>query len=237
MKDLSRSAYPFRFGSGNGTVRDMTRLAGMGAAALISLAGGQASAGTLEDGVVRELNLARTSPQTYADRLREYRGWFSGRVVTVPGTPEAVMTREGTAAVDEAIRFLDRQMPLAPLKPDQTLAQAARDWVAAQGPRGAMGHVSASGRGPGDRVAARGGDKYVAENISYGPDEADLVVLQLIVDDGVPSRGHRKTIFDDSFAYAGAACGMHAVYRHMCVIDYSAFPKGTYQRTALRAEK
>ncbi len=84
---------------------------------------------------------------------------------------------------------------------------------------------------------ARGGDKYVAENIAYGPDEADLVVLQLIVDDGVADRGHRTIIYDGSYSYAGAACGGHAVYRHMCVIEYSAFPGGTIQTRASRISR
>ena len=191
-----------------------------------------AQAGELESRVLAELNLARTSPQTYAARLRDYRGWFSGRIVEVPGERVPLITEEGVRAVDEAIRFLDRQAPLGPLKADPVLAAAARDWVAAQGPRGAMGHRGADGRGPGDRVRARGGDRYVAENISYGLDAADLVVLQLIVDDGVPDRGHRKIIYDGSYAFAGTACGAHAAYRHMCVIDYATYPAGTWQRQA-----
>ena len=200
----------------------------MAAAVGASLIGTQGAATELEDRVLVELNLARTSPETYAARLREYRTWFSGSAVEVPGIADAVMTREGVAAVDDAIRFLDAQKPLSPLKTDATLALAARDWASMQGPRGALGHVSASGLGPGDRVSARGGDKFVGENISYGFDEADLVVLQLIVDDGVPNRGHRKTIYNGAFAYAGAGCGTHAVYRYMCVIDYSFYPRGTF---------
>jgi len=211
------------------------------AAALValagSLAGTPARAGELEAGVLRELNLARTSPQVYAARLREYRTWFSGRVVEIPGTGNPLMTREGTAAVDEAIRFLDAQLPLPALRSDATLALAAGDWVAHQGPIGGRGHFSRDGQGPGERVIARGGDRYVAENIAYGPDEADLVVLQLIVDDGVADRGHRRTIYDASYAYAGAACGDHAVYRTMCVIDYSAWPKGAVRTRVARAER
>jgi len=185
-------------------------------------------AGELEAGVLREVNLARTSPQTYAERLRQYRTWFEGRTVSIPGVPDRILTREGVAAVDEAIRFLERQQPLPPLQSDSTLALAARDWVAVQGPRGGRGHFSPDRRGPGERVIARGGDKYVAENIAYGSNQADLVVLQLIVDDGVADRGHRSTVYSSSLAYAGAACGDHTIYRWMCVIDYSAYPKGTY---------
>jgi uncharacterized protein YkwD len=200
-------------------------------AALFLLATG-ARAGTLEDNVLAELNLARTHPEVYANRLRQYREWFSGRLVYVPGLPDPYSTYEGVSAVDDAIRFLDAQKPVGPLQPDHTLALAAGDWVEAQGPAGRIGHVSATGRGPGDRVTARGGDKYVGEHIAYGFNEADLVVVQLLVDDYVPNRSHRKTLYNPMYAYAGVACGPHAVYRHMCVIDYSFFPKGTFLATA-----
>jgi len=214
----------------------MRKRFGAVAAILALVSAAPATASALATGVLEELNLARTSPQTYAERLREYRTWFTGRVVTIPGTGDQALTREGVAAVDEAIRFLDRQRPLPALKRDSTLALAAQDWVAAQGPRGARGHFSADGRGPGERVSARGGDRYVAENIAYGPMEADLIVLQLIIDDGVANRGHRKTIYDGTYAYAGAACGSHAEYGNMCVIDYSASPRGTLQPRVTRAD-
>lgn len=218
-------------------MRHSARVVAMAAAVLAAITGAPAMAGDVEAGVLHELNTARMSPQIYAARLRQYRTWFAGRVVTIPGADDPVLTREGVAAVDDAIRFLDRQRPLPALKLDSTLALAARDWVAAQGPRGGRGHFSPDGNGPSERVVARGGDKYVAENIAYGPSEADLVVLQLIVDDAVASRGHRKTIYDGNYSYAGTACGDHAVYRHMCVIDYSAFPGGSIQSRAFRVSR
>ena len=59
------------------------------------------------------------------------------------------------------------------------------------------------------------------ENIGYGPKEARDMVMQLIVDDGVPDRGHRKNIFSTVFHTAGVACGPHPVFGNMCVIDFA----------------
>lgn len=176
--------------------------------------------------IIAEINFARTRPRAYAERLRDYRALFRGKVVRYPGNPTGLLTSEGVDAVDEAIRFLDRQAPLEPIQASALLARAAGDHVAEQGPRGATGHVSADGASPRDRVQRRGGGIYVAEVITYGPPSAAEVVRQLIVDDAVPGRGHRKTLFAAEMRYAGVACGAHRVYRMMCVANLGREPDG-----------
>jgi len=173
----------------------------------------------IEAAVLAEINFARTRPRDYAEQLRAYRKFFKGRIVWYPGNPDGLRTEEGVRAVDEAIRFLDRQVPLEPIAPATLLARAARDHVREQGPSGATGHYSADGANPRDRVQRRGGGSYVAEVITYGPPSAVEVVRQLIVDDAVPGRGHRKTLFAAEMRYAGVACGPHRGYRVMCVAD------------------
>jgi uncharacterized protein YkwD len=59
------------------------------------------------------------------------------------------------------------------------------------------------------------------ENINYGNANAKKIVTTLLIDDGVPSRGHRRNILNDTFRYVGVAFGEHRVYRHMCVIDFA----------------
>ena len=181
---------------------------------------------TLEAAVLNELNFVRTHPRDYADELRQYRDLFDGRVVRLPGDPIGEMTNEGTGAVDEAIDFLDRQAPLPALDYGDLLAHAAQGFADEQGASGYTGHRSSGGEMPGDRVKRLGGDLYVGETISYGYDDPGAVVRQLIIDDGLPGRGHRLLIFSPGSRYAGVGCGVHPRNRFLCVIDYSASPNG-----------
>jgi uncharacterized protein YkwD len=60
----------------------------------------------------------------------------------------------------------------------------------------------------------------IGENIAYGPTSARGMVLQLIIDDGMPDRGHRKNFFTPGFTQAGVACADHPDYQTICVIDF-----------------
>ncbi|WP_374137283.1 MULTISPECIES: CAP domain-containing protein [unclassified Sphingomonas] len=180
----------------------------------------------LEADVLAELNRARADPQGYADDLREYRNGFDGLVAYSRETPDGIMTKEGAAAVEEAIAFLDRQSPLPPLGETGLLSKGAGDLVADQGPTGRVGHISAGGLNPSARMLRHGGGAYVAEVITYGPPDPRSVVRQLIVDDGVARRGHRLLVFSGLYRFAGVACGPHATYGAMCVVDMSASADG-----------
>lgn len=214
-------------------MKTITRLLALFAAfwSIPAQAGGNEAAAArvvLEDAVLARINFARQNPQAFAQQLRTYRTWFRGNILYLPGDRAGVQLEEGVAAVDEAIAFLERQKPLPPLGRADLLALAARDHTAEQGPRGIIGHGSLDGASPGMRVQRRGGDIYVGENISYGFADADEVVRQFVVDDGVPDRGHRHAVFSADYRFAGVGCGTHKVYRHMCVVDMSQTSDGSF---------
>ncbi len=177
-------------------------------------------ASPLERAVLQEMNAARTDPKAFALHLQRHRELFEGMRYQPPGANSFIVTQEGTAAVDEAIAFLKRQRPLPPLALEEGLARSAAELARAQAKSGETGH----GRG---KLAMKARiDRHVpwtgsiAENIAYGPDDGRDVVLQLIVDDGVPGRGHRANIFSPDFRLAGVACGPHPTYDTVCVIDF-----------------
>jgi len=181
---------------------------------------------SLEAGVLARINYARQHPREYAQQLREYRSYIHDGILFLPGDENGIYTREGRSAVDEAIDFLESLAPLPALTEGQILSLAARDHADDQGRMGYEGHVSSDGANPGERVKRRGGDSFVAESISYGFADADAVVRQLIIDDGVPDRGHRKLLFTGDFRYAGVGCAEHRRLRYLCVVDLSGTANG-----------
>ena len=157
--------------------------------------------------VLDELNLARTQP-------REYAKIVESRMQAIRGTDQR--------CVAEAEAFLRRQRPLGPLQFTPGLVMSARQHVTDQGPTGAIGHRGTDGGSPWSRMAKHGqGTGRLGENISYGYADARTIVVTLIVDQGVPDRAHRRNIFCRDFKVAGAACGPHARYGAMCVIDFA----------------
>ena len=172
-----------------------------------------ASARGLDDAVLDEINYARQHPREYARELQR---------VDAAWRPDNRYAADDPRDVEEAVDFLMRQAPLPPLRRDERLSEAAFDHAAAQGPRGQLGHTGPRGETLGQRLQRRGMWAGIsAENISYGYDDPNGVVRQLIIDSGVPNRGHRRNIFSQSYQAAGIGCARHSVYGAMCVIDFA----------------
>ena len=148
-----------------------------------------------ERAVVFELNKVRSNPAAYATAyLEPRRRYYQGQIYRKPGEID-LATKEGVRALDECIRVLKAASARPPLQPSRGLSRAAEDHVQDTGPKGITGHVGADGSDLSTRVSRYGQwGGYLGENISYGSADAREIVVQLIVDDGVPSRGHRKNI-------------------------------------------
>ena len=168
--------------------------------------------------MLAELNRIRTDPVGFAaDIRRYYAGMSSGRLFEHNG--QRIQMTEGRPAVDEALAYLQRVSPLAPLDLATCLSAAAGEHAADQARHGGIGHQGSDGSDPSDRAGRYlSGKAYCGENIAYGDQSPFEVVMALAVDDGVPSRGHRQNLFNDTYRTVGFGHNRHPEYQGVDVM-------------------
>jgi uncharacterized protein YkwD len=172
-----------------------------------------------EHDLLKEINEVRANPQLYAGYLENLKPLFSGKQYTAAGHAAPLLTAEGWEAVDNAIKFLRAAKPSPPLNPSRGLSLAAQAHVRDQSGTGMTGHSGANRGMIEDRVRPFGkwqGD--IGENITYGKDSARERILTWLIDDGVPTRGHRLRLMSSDYKVAGISCGGHPEYGGMCVL-------------------
>lgn len=175
----------------------------------------------LEEEIVREINLARTHPRQYAAFLETTRQFYNGKRFERPGEI-TIVTREGLRALNEAIEFLRTVEPLVPLTPSKGLCLGARDHAEDQAATGNVGHRGSDGSFASDRVNRYGRwQKTIGENISYGAETARDIVKNQIIDDNVPNRGHRATMFHPAFHAIGVSADRHPTRRAVTVMVFT----------------
>ena len=118
---------------------------------------------------------------------------------------------------------MEKQKPLPPLDWSKGVSYAAFWHARDIGPKGLMQHDGTDGSNPGTRINKYIESKGWAENIAAGNEEAQDIVIQLIVDDGVKSRGHRKNIFSDKMKIFGCYTWLDEaeIQKPLTVLDYS----------------
>ena len=127
-----------------------------------------------------------------------------------------------SAAARECYRQMSTMKPRPILLPSLALWKAARDHAKDMGKWGKRGHVGTDGSNLSQRIKRHGTWKSgISENCSYGFDDALAIMLQLLIDDGVPGRGHRKNILAPGMRYIGASIQPHARYNYNCVQDFA----------------
>lgn len=176
----------------------------------LGIFGSKTNLSQLEQEVFEETNLARTNPKVYAKFIEARRANYKGK--------------EGLADVNEAIKFLEEVDPIPALEISRGMSRASKDHVSDHGSKGKTGHIGTDGSKFYDRLSRYGNvgcPNHQFENISYGLKNGRDIVVQLIIDYGLPSRGHRKAIFNRDLQVTGIACGSHSIYGSMCTIVYA----------------
>jgi len=166
----------------------------------------------LEKEVVIELNKVRTDPKAYAEKYIKTNTMYK------------------KADVLDCYKELIKTKPMSILTPSRGMSYAVRVLANDQAESGDVGHETSKGEDPSTRLNMYGKwIKTYGENVSYGFNNATDIVVQLLVDEGVPSRGHRRNILNTQFNKVGISCAEHAEYRYMCAqtfaYDYTDYTK------------
>ena len=181
------------------------------------------NAKVIEAEVIAELNFARTEPQRYAtERLEPLLKRFeSDKLSYVNSEGDRMMTSEGVDAVVEAIAEMKKATPCGKLTANPNLTKMAQAFATDLGKNGITGHVDSRGNGMNARFVEAGySNNWTSECLDFGNRNAIDIVLSLIVDDGVQSRGHRKVIMTPKYTDVGVGFATHIEYDFCAVIDF-----------------
>lgn len=167
-------------------------------------------------------NDVRKDPKMFIPDLTAMLEQFDGMLLKRQGKV-TLRTKEGKEAVSEAIQYLKNQSAVNPLKWNSHIYKACQDHVNDIGPKGLIQHDSSDGKtGVKERLRKYGNViSCYGENLSFHCEEAVEIMLQLIVDDGVPNRGHRENIFNPEFNVVSCFTGTHKDFNSMTVVDYA----------------
>jgi uncharacterized protein YkwD len=175
----------------------------------------------MEREMIAEINLARTEPQKYAAFLEEMRPFFKGNDFTRP-KQKTVTTNEGVKGVEDAINFLKAAKAVSRLEIQKGMFLAAKDHVGDLIATRQFGHKGSDGNFVDARVSRYGSwSSSIGETIAYGGATPREIVINFIIDDGNPKRGHRLQLFDPSCRVIGVSCGKHPLFETLCVVTFT----------------
>lgn len=184
----------------------------------------------IEKEVLAEINSVRRNPKKYIKFLKKLKKRMKGNNLTLPNGKRWAMS-EGKRAINSAIKDLKRVKRLKALKLSNGLSQAADIQLNDLKKNPKLGHRGKDGSNVFKRVSRVGAaGSTVAENITYYSNDAQIIVLMQIIDDGVRNRGHRKNILNRNFTQIGIAYGKGKKDIELCVMVFTdsfiKMPKG-----------
>lgn len=144
-------------------------------------------------------NLVRAYPKKFYELYKNY-------VLNSGDRAKLTSNRYYTSLTKE----LKSMAPVSILLPEDRMFELAECWAIESGEKGLVGH---------DRVSCPGG--YSGENCSYGYETGLDIVMQLLIDEGIKSLGHRKNILLPDFKGLGVAIRRHSGYRYCGVQNFS----------------
>ena len=169
--------------------------------------------------VIEEINKIRLNPKTYSNKIRGYLSCFQGNVLRIPKQP-GLMTQEGPNAYKEAAEFLLSLPKLQALTADSGLTGAAEEMANELSKCQEFEQMDAIDR---TGILSKYGEYegHFGESTDFGSMTPEMVVVNLLVDDGNQSRSNRKMLFKESYRKVGCGCLPHDRFKSVTVIMYA----------------
>lgn len=161
-----------------------------------------------EKEILELLNAARTNPKKFIETH------------ALPYIQENGLEKNRYAK--SLVQDLKETKPMGVLKSAPALTAVARYHAKDMGTTGGLGHTSTDGTPFNIRVRTQSkAQGMIAENCAYGQTSALDFVMQLLIDDGIESLGHRKNILEAKYQWVGIAIEPHKTYHTNCVMDFA----------------
>ena len=177
-----------------------------------------------------EHNKIRKDPNCYIKHLKKVLSLIRrSNILHLQGERPFHMI-EGKESVKEAINYLSNipktlkeKLSNRLFKLSDYLNLASLDHAEDIGLKGSVSHLGSNETHMNDRV-----EKYcdwnggLAESLDFGTNQAQNIMIKLLICDGDKNRTQRKYIFDPGFIYLGAGFSQHKKYKRCSVISYAA---------------
>jgi len=157
-----------------------------------------AFANDVEKDVYNYLNYARTRPKEFCEKF------------VIPNW------NKNNSYENSLVETMMALKPMGTLLPNRELYNSAECHASVSGALGFVGHT----RSKNPKTKKKCDEFFMGECISYGMDEGLAIVLQLLIDDGVPSLGHRHICFSSGYTSVGISLRQHQKYGVNCVLDF-----------------
>jgi hypothetical protein len=154
-----------------------------------------------ERDVIKYINLARLYPLDY----------LKIEVLVNINSKNSYFNDADSFYVNSLIKHLKSMAPTHVLMPDKYLFDGAKCFAKESGEKGILGH---------NRVDCKD-YSFSAECCHYGASVASEIVLWWMIDEGVPSLGHRITCLSGDYKSIGVSMHPHIEWRICTVADFS----------------
>lgn len=175
----------------------------------------------IENDVLAEINGLRQNPAAYVTFLETLKNGIENNVIVLPGGLR-LRLNEGVRAFDDAISELKKTAKLKPFGFSPGLSKVALMQMSDLKGNIRLGHYGSDGSDLEMRLLRVGvPGKEQAENISYNSISAKQIVLNMILDENVAGRPHRKNLLSTRFDQIGISYGTNNQQVGICVLVFN----------------